>query len=781
MSNPSTHTLPKSNASAPGVFFRRKINLDVKLPAMIILLLSLAFTISTFLSIRAARTALIATLKNELVTQAEAKAEVIRANLIWTRGTAIDLGAAAEALELDEEASKNIIVKILSPNEQVVGSTIAYEPYKFTPDMQYWAPYYSRTDEGKLQFTQLGTPENNYPAQDWYRLAKDSNGIILSPPYFDIGGAKIWMVTWSVPFYDKSGALRGIATTDIAFSQTQEIVSQIKVGQKGYAFLLDSNGKVLGIGENAGGDYEPMETSMRNAAHSPKAEGWGDLVNSMLKENAGFAEVMDPQGKPMFVAYQPIGMNTGWSLGLAFPRDEILREASTPQNTLILYSGLTVVVFGALLFLLTRSITVPLRRLTRHASQLSAENLQLIGGRLKETINIQTGDELEDLANAFNEMSHDLAQTLETLEEKVADRSRHLERRSLELETIAEVAREITIIHDLNTLLNVSANLICERFQHYHVSIFLIDERGEFAVLRAASGAAASQLLEQNFKLKVGQRGMIGSTTQTGQALIALDTGKDTIHFQNPLLPETRSEITLPLQSRGIIIGALDIQANVEAAFGEQDVKVFQLLADQLAAAIENAKLVEQVETALSELDKTYRMQTQNAWRSSIDWRERPGYEYDGIQTKPASSHIPEELLKQLENGKPVLFKEDKKRQEHNGQTTLLIPIKVLNQTIGVVGLERDASQPWTDEEAAIAQAAANRAGITLENARLIEDSQRRAIKERTIFDATGRVGSVTSLENVLHAAAEEIERILGSSEVILQFNDDNASSTNEL
>ena len=110
-----------------------------------------------------------------------------------------------------------------------------------------------------------------------------------------------------------------------------------------------------------------------------------------------------------------------------------------------------------------------------------------------------------------------------------------------------------------------------------------------------------------------------------------------------------------------------------------------------------------------------------------------------------------------------------------------MLPLMVLNQVIGVIGLEQaDPNHMWTDEEIAIAQAAANRAGITLENARLLEESQRRARKERAIFDATERIGSALNIENILHSTAEEIERVLGSAEIILQFNNDNASSTNE-
>ena len=127
------------------------------------------------------------------------------------------------------------------------------------------------------------------------------------------------------------------------------------------------------------GYYEPMADSMLIATYSVKAKGWAELVDAMLKGDTGFAEAIDPQGKPVFVAYAPVGLGTGWSLALVFPQNEILEKASSPQNTLILYSILTVLVFGVLLYLLTRSVTQPLRRLTEHASQLSAENLELAG------------------------------------------------------------------------------------------------------------------------------------------------------------------------------------------------------------------------------------------------------------------------------------------------------------------------------------------------------------------------------------------------------------------
>jgi GAF domain-containing protein len=336
----------------------------------------------------------------------------------------------------------------------------------------------------------------------------------------------------------------------------------------------------------------------------------------------------------------------------------------------------------------------------------------------------------------------------------------------------------------MDTLLNVSASLIQERLNYYHVGIFLVDDRGEYASLRAASSVAAEKMLASNYKLRVGKTGLVGNVTSTGQAYIALDVGMDAVHFENPLLPDTRSEIALPLRSRSITIGALDIQASISNAFTQQDIQTLQILADQLAAAIENAQLVEQVEGTLNELTRTNRAQTQQIWMSTINERKSLSYEYDGLQVNEVPQNLAPELLKKLADGKPVIVKTQTNQNSGNSESeanTLLIPLMVLNQVIGVVGLEqKDLAHIWSDEEIAIAQAAASRAALTLENARLLSDSQRRAVKERTILESTARIGSAINIENILQATAEELERVLGDSEVVLQFNTRNTSSSKE-
>jgi GAF domain-containing protein len=293
-----------------------------------------------------------------------------------------------------------------------------------------------------------------------------------------------------------------------------------------------------------------------------------------------------------------------------------------------------------------------------------------------------------------------------------------------------------------------------------------VDDKNEYAVLRGASSASAEQMLAQNYKLKIGETGLVGNVTLTGKAYIAQDVDLDAVHFDNPFLPETRSEIALPLRSYNVTIGALDIQAKTSGAFGERDIQTLQVLADQLAAAIENAQLVRRLEETLTELSKTNQEKTRQVWQSTINAQMASAYEYDGLQIRPMPQDIDPGLAARLESGRPVVT-------NMNSKNTLLIPLTILGQVIGVIGLEQeDVDKPWSEEQMAIAQAAANRAALTLENARLFEESNRRAAKESSIFTATSRISSTSSMENILKVAAEELDKVLSASEITIQFTD---------
>jgi PAS domain S-box-containing protein len=185
------------------------------------------------------------------------------------------------------------------------------------------------------------------------------------------------------------------------------------------------------------------------------------------------------------------------------------------------------------------------------------------------------------------------------LEQQVAARTADLTRRQVQLQVAAEVARDASGGSDLQVLITRAVDLICERFGFYHAGIFLIDRTSEYAILRAAAGEGGRRMLAAGHKLPVGKTGLVGYVTQTGKPRIANDTGVDAVHFNNPFLPETRSEMTLPLRTGERIIGALDVQSNKENAFDDDDIGILQVLADQLAVAIERTRLFEQMQTTL--------------------------------------------------------------------------------------------------------------------------------------------------------------------------------------
>ena len=155
----------------------------------------------------------------------------------------------------------------------------------------------------------------------------------------------------------------------------------------------------------------------------------------------------------------------------------------------------------------------------------------------------------------------------------------------------AEVARAATQIHEVGQLLVTCVDLIRTHFGFYYSAIFLIDEQGEWAILRAATGEAGQQLLGKGHKLGVGSQSMVGWVTANNAARIALDVGQEAVRFDNPLLPKTRSEMALPLRVRGEVIGALDVQSTGLNAFSDEDVQTVQMMADQVAIAIDNARL----------------------------------------------------------------------------------------------------------------------------------------------------------------------------------------------
>jgi PAS domain S-box-containing protein len=349
-----------------------------------------------------------------------------------------------------------------------------------------------------------------------------------------------------------------------------------------------------------------------------------------------------------------------------------------------------------------------------------------------------------------------------------------LEHRNSQLQTAAAVSRAAASILDPDQLIQRVVDLVRTRFQLYYAGLFLVDregkwsgEPGRWALLRAGTGEAGRQMLEAGHKLAVGGTSMIGWCTANAQARIALDVGEEAAHFQNPWLPETRSELALPLISRGQVIGAMTIQSTQEAAFSEEDVAVLQTMADQLAAAIENARLLEETRSALAQVEATHRLYLQREWREYLDDREslwQSGLLYDRVQVAAEPDLWRPEMERALAEGQVVTA-------DNNGangkRTGLAVPIVLRGETIGVLGLEDpDGMRQWSDEDRDLMAAFSQQLALALENARLLEETQRRAARERLTGEISARMRETLDVDTVLETAIREIGQALNIAEI---------------
>ncbi|MCI0519783.1 MAG: GAF domain-containing protein, partial [Chloroflexi bacterium] len=442
-------------------------------------------------------------------------------------------------------------------------------------------------------------------------------------------------------------------------------------------------------------------------------------------------------------------------------------RAQSSQISLAILFIIASLIFGSLgLYVIISRALNPVRQLTQHAAEVA-------GGDLNLASPVNSRDEIGDLARAFNSMTHQLRELISGLEQRVAERTFDLERRTSQLQASAEVTREITSANDLEELLSRAVNLIRERFGFYHVGIYLVDEMKEYAYLRAATGDAGRRMLAEGRREKIGGEGMVSYVISRNQPLTAQDSSPGAPAFSDPALPDAHSQLILPLVAGSRIVGALDVHSASQAAFDKEDVAVLHTLADQLAVSIENIRLVERVEGALKEINAFYQQQVKTAWKDITQQDRNMAFVYDRLAIKPIDQPLPPEVVSRLESGQVVILDAGQASQAGNGRihSTLIVPLLLRDQMIGSIGVESDEPDHyWSEEEIATVQAAAAQAALTLENARLLEQSRQRAERERLVADITARMRQTLDVDTVLKTAVVEMRKALDLKNVEIRL-----------
>lgn len=480
-------------------------------------------------------------------------------------------------------------------------------------------------------------------------------------------------------------------------------------------------------------------------------------LNAISEQQSGYDTYQNYANVSVLGAYR-------WLPGLRAGVISEVASSKALQDTISLISTIFTVGLIAILLVMiavyqtARTISTPITSLAITAGQLST-------GDLTSRSTLQRSDEIGQLAISFNGMADRLQEFITSLEQKIVERTRDIQRQAVRLRVASEISRDSATATELKELLNRSAQLIRERFGFYHSAIYLLDDNREFAVLSAASSDAGRLMLETGFKNRIGD-GIVGYVAQSGESRIALDTGVDMIFFKNPLLPATRSELGLPLKVYSRVIGVLDVQSDLQNAFTEDDIATLQIMADQLAVAIERTRVYQDSQDSLRELKRSYQGYTEESWSNLARSRKFiSGYMFEGVSVRPLAT-MPGEAVEIFKTGAPQMVTDTTGRQKI---TRLSVPVKIRGETIGMIRLNiKGESVP--DDTIAMIEEIIGRLGVALETSRLVYESRQLADRERAVSEASARIGSSIDFDDILKSAVEELGKIMGESEIIVQL-----------
>lgn len=356
---------------------------------------------------------------------------------------------------------------------------------------------------------------------------------------------------------------------------------------------------------------------------------------------------------------------------------------------------------------------------------------------------------LQELASTNTELN--LAQNeLQNRTAELISANKQLENRTEKLRAIAEITSTAASIHNFEDLLSSIASIISEQLGYYHVGVFLLDEQGQYAILRSASSEGGMRMLSREYRLPLRHKESIGFVAQTGQPYIALEMSDATRFPVNPDLPNSRSEMALPLKSGNQIIGILDLQSAEINAFNTDDITTLSILADQIGIAIQNALLYEQSQRALQKANIAFMQASEHEWKEYTETLKTRGYRYDGIRAEP---------LKEADLSSSS--------QKH----ILSVPVRLRGHTIGNLKIKpSDLSKEWTEDELAMADATAERAALALDGARLLDDAQKRAVRETFLSGMAAKLSTSFQLDSILRDTVEELGLTLKGSTVSFQL-----------
>lgn len=505
--------------------------------------------------------------------------------------------------------------------------------------------------------------------------------------------------------------------------------------------------------------FKPV-TSTRIETEHVRTRAVNEVISgNTLEGKAIYTNYAGQQVLGYYEWFRPMGLAVIAEVPTDYVVDSSLRAMAGSSFLALFIAAIAI----AAVVVSARTIANPIKTLAGTAEKFAEGNLSV-------RAEVDRQDEIGALARGYNQMATQIQEMIIKLEQRVADRTRDLEEQSLRLRLAAEIARDATSARDLSELLARAGELIRKRFTFYHIGIFLLDNKREFAVMVSSPTEAGRKMIEEHYRVRVGDADVVARVSATGSPRIAPDTHANIPILDNPYLPDTHSEMALPLRVENTVIGVLDVQSDQPEAFDEDDMATMQVLADQLATAIERTRLLQEVERSLKELESAYGRFTRENWQKLTDGMTtgNPGYRFDSVRLLPLTE-VPEGAEESIRKGRVIhsigktsgAIKEDR----------VHIPIKLRGQTIGVVSLK--LKEGFDQDTIPIVELAAERLAAALESARLYEEARVRADREHSISRVTTAISASIGYEQILQTTVREIGNLLEDAEVAIRVVDE--------
>ncbi len=597
---------------------------------------------------------------------------------------------------LSRDQVNAMLRQVLIENPTFLGTYTLWEPNAFDGlDASFenmaahdatgrFIPYWVRGDDGTVSVIALIDYETP-GIGDWYIQPRQTKTeVTIAPLIYPINGVDTLMASFVVPiiYNDK---FYGITGVDAPISFAQTIVDEIDIyNGTAEAVLMTAQGTLISV------------SNKPELANQPATQIFPDFSDLQARIEAGESFISPSLDGQYLRVFAPVDLGrTGkhWSFSLIIPITEITASA-TRSAILEGMIGLTLIVLAlVILWFLSGQIVRPILNLTMAANEVTK-------GNLNTKAEVQAMDETGLLANAFNLMITQLRESFETLEDRVAERTQSLELAS-------EVGRSVSQVRALDVMLTDAAELIRSKFGLYYVQVYLTNPSQTYLNLQAGTGRVGEELLARNHRLPLNTNSINGRAAVEKKSVVISDTSANATFKPNPLLPDTHSEMAVPLMIGERVVGVLDMQSEHAGSLNTDTLAAFEALAGQLAIAIQNTTFLAQTEQARAQVEAQARRQSRSNWNDYLDAIHKPeetGFVFEKNQIAPMSSE---------EQSHPQI-------NEH----TLSAPIEVIGESLGSLIVEMEGQSPISRTEELI-NTVARQVAQQIESLRLLDSAER--------------------------------------------------------